>query len=170
MSQQIILTRSQTISISKPGTYEVVLSQPHIEVDIRGGWLLKDKQQAQVDLQIIHQAPHTTSHITLKAVTDDQAQINFTGTIVVEKKAQQTNAFLTANVLLLSPQAWATAKPNLEIEADDVKCSHAATVSEIPPQQLFYLCSRGIDKQTAQELIVEGFLAPTKVVQPDLTL
>jgi Fe-S cluster assembly protein SufD len=77
---------------------------------------------------------------------------------VIEKNAQQTKSFLRENVLLLSPNAKAEAIPNLEIEANDVKCSHAATISNISDEEVFYLMSRGISRKEAEELIVEGFL------------
>lgn len=89
-----------------------------------------------------------------------QASANINGKIIVTKGALQTSSFLTENVLLASKQAIATAVPDLEIEADEVKCSHAATVGKINDDQLFYLTSRGISKRKAKQLIIKGFLKP----------
>ena len=80
------------------------------------------------------------------------------GKIIVEKKAQQTEAFLKEVILLVSAGARATAVPDLEIEANDVHCSHAAAVSKINPEQLYYLTSRGLSKSQSEDMIVEGFL------------
>lgn len=155
---------NQTIWLSAPGNYEVHLTHTGAEVKIRGGWSLRGKETAQLHLKIIHEAPHTRSETLLRAVARDQAQITLNGTIVVHSSAPNTNAFLTENILLLSPTAVAHAVPNLEISTDAVKCSHAATISPIPEQQIFYLQSRGLNRLEAEELITTGFL---NEVQPE---
>jgi len=88
----------------------------------------------------------------------DQAQAKIIGTIKVLPGAEKTNSFLAERLLILSDKARAEAVPNLEIEADDVKCSHAATVGKIDEEQMFYLMSRGLPRAQAQDIIVEGFL------------
>jgi Fe-S cluster assembly protein SufD len=79
--------------------------------------------------------------------------------INVDKGAQRTDAFQDCRNLLVSDKAHADAIPGLEIEADDVRCTHAAAVAQVDPDQLFYLTSRGIDQATAKRTIIEGFLA-----------
>lgn len=148
----------QSIWLEKPGNYEVHLVTAGAEVIIRGGWNLSESETAVVNLRIIHKAAYTRSETLLRAVARDRAQITLNGTIVVEASAPNTNAFLTENILLLSPTAVAHAVPNLEINTDAVKCSHAATISPIPEQQLFYLQSRGLTKKAAENLVIEGFL------------
>jgi Fe-S cluster assembly protein SufD len=119
---------------------------------------LTGTQKLEVNLITIHAAPHTSANTIIRAVADDNAIAIINGTIIVQKNAQQTSSFLSENVLLLSERAQAHAIPNLEIEADDVKCSHAATVGTIDEEQLFYLESRGIDPKTAKSMIATGFL------------
>ncbi len=104
-----------------------------------------------------HQAPHTTSDLLYKNALIDKAKTIFSGLIVVEPEAQQTDAYQTNRNLLLSDEAEANSLPGLEIQAHDVKCSHGSTSGRIPPEQQFYLQSRGIDPAKAHELIVFGF-------------
>ena len=104
-----------------------------------------------------HQAPHTTSDLLYKNALLDSAKTIFSGLIVVEPDAQQTDAYQTNRNLLLSDQAEANSLPGLEIQANDVKCSHGSTSGRVPEEQKFYLQSRGIDPDKAHELIVFGF-------------
>ena len=93
-------------------------------------------------------------------MVDDHAHAVFAGKILVDKAAQKTNAYQTNNNLLLSDDAEIDTKPELEIYADDVKCSHGATVGDLDPRALFYLRSRGIDREpTAQQPATYAFAA-----------
>lgn len=148
----------QTITIDSPGVYEIHLVGESAEATVSGVFHSVETERKDVTVIIHHQAPHTRSNTTLKGVVDDQAFLNFTGRIIVAEHCPDTNAFLTERILLLSDTAKAQAVPELEILTDDVKCSHAASMSHIPKEQLFYLMSRGIPKKEAQNLIVEGFL------------
>lgn len=112
-----------------------------------------------VKVTVVHKAPNTRAETTLKGVGYGKAKIRFEGRIVVEKGCPGVNSFLTEKILLLSDGAKAEAIPDLEIESDDVKCSHAATVSHVPEEQVFYLMSRGVSRKKAEELIVSGFLS-----------
>lgn len=154
----------QSVWLTEPGEYEIRLIAPRSSVEIKGGWRVSGQEKAEVKLKIIHAAPHTYSNTLLRGVATDRAQITLSGTIIVQENASDTNAFLTENVLLLSPTAVAHAVPNLEISTDEVKCSHAATISPIPESQLFYLQSRGIPRNTAEDIISQGFLLPTQPV------
>lgn len=151
----------RVIFLERAGVYRIELIEDGAAVDIRGGWHLRDHETLNTHVTVVHAARHTRSNTLLRAVVDGQARAVVSGTIVVQKGAQHTNAFLTENVLLLSPTAQAQALPNLEIEANEVKCSHAATVSRIPEEHVFYLQSRGIERAHAEQLIVDGFLAAT---------
>lgn len=153
---------AETIVIAKSGDYTVTLEGEGAHVEILGAFHLKGSKKLDINVTTIHAAPHTSADTFIRCIADDNSQATINGTIIVQKDAQQTNSFLTENVLLLSPKASAHAIPNLEIEADDVKCSHAATVGTIDEEHLFYLMSRGIDKQTAKEMIVDGFLGEVK--------
>ncbi len=104
-----------------------------------------------------HDAPHTTSDLLFKGAVQDQSRSVYTGLIKIRKHARGTAAFQTNRNLTLSEGAWAESVPNLEIETNDVKCSHASTVGPIDAEQRFYLESRGIPTQIAERLIVLGF-------------
>lgn len=158
----ITLKKDQTkkITIEESGDYSVTLAGEGAHVDIVGGFWLKNTEQLEVNVTIIHAARHTSADTMIRAVVDDAATATINGTIIVEKDAQQTNSFLNENILLLTPEAHAHAIPNLEIEADDVKCSHAATVGTLDEEQIFYLQSRGIKAKEAKTMIAEGFLKP----------
>jgi Fe-S cluster assembly protein SufD len=104
-----------------------------------------------------HDAPHTTSDLLFKGAVQDSARSVYTGLIRVRPHARGTTAFQTNRNLTLSEGAWAESVPNLEIETNDVRCSHASTVGPIDAEQLFYLQSRGIPTPVAARLIVLGF-------------
>jgi Fe-S cluster assembly protein SufD len=104
-----------------------------------------------------HDAPHTTSDLLFKGAVQDSARSVYTGLIRIRPHARGTSAFQTNRNLTLSEGAWAESVPNLEIETNDVKCSHASTVGPIDPEQRFYLESRGIPTPIAERLVVLGF-------------
>jgi len=104
-----------------------------------------------------HVVPHATSDLLYKGALDDKAEAVFRGLIKVYPKAQRTDAYQTNRNLLLSKRARATSLPNLEIEADDVRCSHAATVGHLDDEELFYIMSRGVPRREAERLVVFGF-------------
>ena len=104
-----------------------------------------------------HDAPHTTSDLLFKGAVQDDSRSVYTGLIKIRKHARGTAAFQTNRNLTLGAGAWAESVPNLEIETNDVRCSHASTVGPIDPEHRFYLESRGIRTQIAERLIVLGF-------------
>lgn len=104
-----------------------------------------------------HDAPNATSDLLFKGAVQDKARSVYTGLIKVRRHARGTNAFQTNRTLTLSDGAWAESVPNLDIETNDVRCSHASTVGPIDEEQRFYLESRGIPSGVAERLIVLGF-------------
>jgi Fe-S cluster assembly protein SufD len=104
-----------------------------------------------------HRVPHASSDLLYKGALDDRSKAVFRGLIRVWPKAQRTDAYQTNRNLLLSKQAQATSLPNLEIQADDVRCSHAATVGHLDDEELFYIMSRGVPRKDAERLVVFGF-------------
>src|SRR5690606_11403953 len=104
-----------------------------------------------------HVVPHATSDLLYKGALFDRSKTVFRGIIRVHPKAQKTDAYQTNRNLLLSPDAEAITLPNLEIEADDVRCSHGATVGQLDEEELFYLMSRGLTRQQAERLVIFGF-------------
>jgi Fe-S cluster assembly protein SufD len=105
-----------------------------------------------------HIAPHSRSDLLFKNALMDKARTIFSGLIIVEEDAQQTDAYQTNNNLMLSEDAEANSLPGLEIKANDVKCSHGATTGRIDESELFYFLARGIPRRKAQELMIFGYL------------
>ncbi len=148
------------VILAKTGKTEIV-----VDLDKAGGQalvlgLVDSNQQDNLDLKVttIHSAPNTHAETMIYALVTDQAQARIKGLIKINKRAQRVTDFLTERVLLLSDQSRATAEPELEIEADEVRASHAATVSSLDKDELFYLMSRGVTAAQAEQLIVSGFI------------
>lgn len=114
-----------------------------------------------------HLAPKTTSDIQYRGALKDTSKSFFSGMVSIIKQAQQSDAYQSAKTLLLSEGARADAIPNLEILADDVKCSHGAAVGPVDPDQKYYLQTRGIDSETAEEIIIQGFVEPVIAAVPN---
>jgi len=121
-----------------------------------------------------HNAPNTTSNLLFKGVVDDASRAIYTGLIRVSEDAPGTVAFQTNRNIKLGEDSWAESVPNLEIETDDVRCSHASTVGPIDEDQRFYLETRGVPPEVADQLIVAGFFdeviadLPIKTIEPAL--
>jgi Fe-S cluster assembly protein SufD len=126
-------------------------------VEMNGLVLGKNAMHVDNHTEVNHAVPHCTSDEYYKTVLDDHSRSVFRGRIIVAQDAQQTNADQQNNNLLLSEQAEADTKPQLEIYADDVKCSHGATVGQLDKKSLFYLQSRGIDQDSARALLTFAF-------------
>jgi Fe-S cluster assembly protein SufD len=159
VTQEFIVPDTQKILIEKSGTYVVKLTKPQAHADIVGTFLTTEKQFIDIEIFIVHQAKQTTAQSTFKGVAKDDSRIRFQGRIIIEPGCPHTQSFLEQRILLLSANAKAEAVPELEILSDDVKCSHAASISRIPALHLFYLQSRGLSPATAEKLIIDGFLA-----------
>ena len=128
------------------------------DCQLRGGYMARGSQHVDNTTVIDHALPNCESREVYKGVLDDTARGVFQGKIIVRQDAQKTDGHQLNRTLLLSRKAEIDTKPELEIYADDVKCSHGATAGEPEDDQLFYLRSRGLDLHTARKLIVEGFM------------
>ncbi len=126
---------------------------------VTGAYVGNGRQHLDYDTTQEHAAEDTSSDLSFRGVLDGRSTAVWRGMIYVDEGAQRTDAFQDCRNLLLSRKAHADAIPGLEIRADDVACTHAAAVAQIDPEQLFYLCSRGLSTQVAGELIIGGFLA-----------
>ncbi len=121
--------------------------------------LLGGRQHADFTTVVRHDAPATLSRQTVKNVLTGRSRGVFQGKIEVARIAQKTDGYQMNQALLLSPDAEIDSKPQLEIYADDVKCSHGATVGELDAEQLFYLRSRGVPEPEARTMLVRAFLS-----------
>lgn len=129
------------------------------ECRLNGAYLGHDRQHHDCISDITHHVPSTRSHQVFKGVLDDRAHGVFQGRIVVRPGAQQTDGHQLNKTLLLSDRAEIDTKPELEIYADDVKCSHGATAGELDKDALFYLRSRGLQDKQARALLINAFIA-----------
>jgi Fe-S cluster assembly protein SufD len=128
---------------------------------IRGVNLLRGKERVDTTLLIEHAAGHCDSREQFRAVLDDESHNVFQGKIVVQPHAQKTNAKMMTRALLLSDEAEADNKPELEIFADDVICGHGATAGALDDGLKFYLMSRGIHEKEAEALLIQAFIGET---------
>lgn len=127
------------------------------ECTLNGLFLLEDKQLFDAHTLIDHATPLCNSHEYYKGILDDSSRGVFNGKVLVRQDAQKTNAFQKNNNILLSNNALVNTKPQLEIFADDVKCSHGATIGQIDEEAKFYLKSRGIGEEAANAILIHAF-------------
>ncbi|MUU79830.1 Fe-S cluster assembly protein SufD [Winogradskyella endarachnes] len=128
-----------------------------IDSTMKGITIIGDKQHVDHNTLVHHIEPNCESHQDYKGIFDDNATGVFNGKVVVEKLAQKTNAFQANNNVLLSDKATINTKPQLEIFADDVKCSHGCTIGQLDESAMFYLRSRGIPEKEAKALLMFAF-------------
>jgi Fe-S cluster assembly protein SufD len=137
----------------------VAFNAPRASCALDGLSLTDGRQHADHHTCVDHAQPNCVSREFYKGVLDGASRVVFNGRVVVRRGAQQTDAQQTNRNLLLSDQAEADSKPQLEIWADDVKCAHGAAVGQLDPDQIFYLQARGLDAQTARAMLVYAFAA-----------
>ena len=130
----------------------------------------KGDDRIDLDVSAIHSAPKTRGRVTVRGVLRDRATARVSGLIKIEKRAQGSDDFLEERTLLLGKEARIEALPYLEIEADEVRASHAATSSAVDEEQLFYLKSRGLDQAEAERLLITGFLRKAVAGEEDKKL
>jgi len=129
------------------------------EARVTGAYATHGSQHIDFDTTQEHAAPNTTSDLAFRGVLQDRSSAVWKGNIIVDPGAQKTDAFQDSRNLLISKRAHADSIPGLEIQANDVRCTHAAAVAQVDPEQLFYLRSHGIPEAEAKRLVIEGFLA-----------
>ena len=139
---------------------------PGAHSDMLGLYFGDEDQHFDHNTSQDHMAPDTGSDLLYKGALDERSRAAFRGIIRVHPVAQRTDAYQTNRNLLLSDEARADSLPNLEIQADDVKCSHGASVGQLDAETVFYLLSRGMSRQQAERLVVLGFLRDVMVRLP----
>jgi Fe-S cluster assembly protein SufD len=138
---------------------EVALTGPGAKAQVNGVMFTTGRQHLAYFTRQDHQAPHTTSDLLYKGGLKDHSRIVWKGMIRVEKEAQRTDAYQKNDSLVLSESARADSIPGLEIEANDVRCTHGATAGRVDDEMIFYAQARAIPRAVAVRLIVEGFFA-----------
>ena len=148
-----------------PGTSETVdlninLDGPGAEVDLAGLYLCRADEKLTLNVNVRHNCGGCISHQLFKGIVGGSARTGFDGLIYVAHGAQKTKAYQESHSILLSAEARCESRPQLEIYADDVECSHGATTGFLNEDELFYMRSRGIPEKEARRLQIISFLAP----------
>ena len=143
------------------------LNGPGCESILRGLYLMGGRQTASIFSHQDHRVPNAHSDLLFKGTMLDRAAASYLGQITVAPHAQGTDAYQSNRCLLLSPKARSMSSPQLEIEANDVRCSHGASVTNVSAEELFYLESRGIDPDSGRQLLIGGFVAEISDLVPE---
>jgi Fe-S cluster assembly protein SufD len=146
------------IFLRESGEYKIELLGEGAEAEILGVFIGKGEEYFEIKTSQLHQAPNTKSNLLIKGVLFNKASLSHQGRIHIAKKAHKASAYQKTETLLASEEASSQAKPELEILAPDVSCSHSSTVGRIEERQLFYLTSRGITKKEALKMALRGFV------------
>ena len=137
--------------------YDSVLPGNGSMMEFNGIYFMRNKQHLDVDTLMHHVGLATSGDLLLHGAVQDKSRSVFTGLIKIEKTGQQTNSYLKNENLILNKGARADSMPSLEIDANDVRASHGATIGQVDEEYVFYLMSRGISRNTALRMVVEGF-------------
>ena len=130
------------------------------EALMKGVYFSKENQMFDFTTNLLHEEQGTSGNILVKGALKDKSKSVFRGMIKIAKPAQQTNSYLSDHSLLLSKDARAYSIPSLEIDANDVKASHGATLGKPDEEEIFYIMARGLDKEKAEKIMIKGFFAP----------
>lgn len=156
LQMTIIVPQGENCKLS----LEVDLDGPGASLDLAGACKCSGDEQVEIRVLVKHNAPRCCSKQLFKNVVGGSASVSFDGLVYVAKDCIGTDAHQECHSLLMSEQATVEARPQLEIYADDVKCSHGATTGYLNPEELFYMRSRGIPEEEARSMQTEAFLAP----------
>lgn len=150
--------------ITRPGKYEyeVVMDEPDSEKGLLGVVKAETEGDYEINLLSRHLVGKTKCRVEVRGVVSNGARVRIKGRVVIAEGASKSDSFLAMKLLMLDNKSSAVAEPELEIENDEVKASHSASVGRIDEEQLFYLESRGIEEKEARDIIVEGFLKEIK--------
>ena len=130
------------------------------EANLYGVYVCGDSEKVRISVEMHHDVPHCNSRQLFKGIAGGTSKVDFYGKIIVAQDAQKTEAYQENHNLLLSDEAKVDTKPQLEIYADDVKCSHGATIGSLNEEEQFYMRSRGITLEDAKVLQMISFIAP----------
>ena len=139
---------------------DVKLAGEGAEANIYGAYVCGGDEKVNIAVDMHHDLPHCNSRQLFKGIAGGKSRVDFYGKIIVAKDAQRTEAYQENHNILLSDDAKVDTKPQLEIYADDVKCSHGATIGRLNEEEQFYMRSRGITLEDAKVLQMISFIAP----------
>ena len=146
---------------------DVRLAGEGAEANIYGAYVCGGNEKVRISVDMHHDLPHCNSRQLFKGIAGGSSRVDFYGKIIVAQDAQRTEAYQENHNILLSDDAKVDTKPQLEIYADDVKCSHGATIGRLNEEEQFYMRSRGISLEDAKVLQMISFIAPVLENIPD---
>lgn len=141
---------------------DVVLAGENARVEIIGLAMGKSDENKSLEIYITHAAPRTKSEVKVRSVLRDRSTFAFRGNVKIEKGAKGADAYLRSDALLFDEAKMGDDTPALEILEPDVKAGHAATIGKVDEQMLFYLMSRGLSRDQAERLLIQGFIQPIR--------
>lgn len=164
--------RNDMVLVVMPGvscdvSLDVTLSGEGAEANIYGAYVCGGEEKVKIAVDMHHDVPHCNSRQLFKGIAGGSSRVDFYGKIIVAHDAQRTEAYQENHNILLSDDARVDTKPQLEIYADDVKCSHGATIGRLDEEEQFYMRSRGITLEDAKVLQMISFLAPVLEAVPE---
>ena len=164
--------RVDVVVLVMPGVSEdlkidVELAGEGAEANIYGAYVCGADERVKISVDMHHKVPHCNSRQLFKGIAGGSSRVDFYGKIIVAQDAQRTEAYQENHNILLSDHAKVDTKPQLEIYADDVKCSHGATIGRLNEEEQFYMRSRGITLEDAKVLQMISFIAPVLECIPD---
>ena len=153
--------------VSSDVKVDVSLRGEGAEANIYGAYVCGGEEKVRIAVDMHHDVPHCNSRQLFKGIAGGKSRVDFYGKIIVAQDAQKTEAYQENHNILLSDEAKVDTKPQLEIYADDVKCSHGATIGRLNEEEQFYMRSRGISLEDAKVLQMISFIAPVLENIPD---
>jgi Fe-S cluster assembly protein SufD len=141
--------------------FSLVFDKEGVSSEVIALYKLNSGDVLNLKTETLHKAPNTSCMIHIRGVLMDDSKSDYIGKIFIEKTAQKTQAFLKDNILVMGRNVVNNSSPVLQIDANDVKASHAATTGRVDEEQIYYLMSRGLNRREAEKLIVEGFFEYT---------
>ena len=151
-----------TLELESDKRVDVVLAGENASVEVVGLVLGKGSDERTLDLNVVHAAPRTKSEVKVKSVLRGRSMFSFRGNVKIEKGAKGADAYLRSDALLFDEAKMGDDTPALEILEPDVKAGHAATIGKVDEAMIFYLMSRGLTRNQAERMIIEGFIGPVR--------
>ncbi len=156
-TQYILVCQKKDSQIER--SFTLILDKEGISAEIIGLYKVGAKEQLKIETSSVHKVPNTSCLTKIMTVLMDNSYFDYTGKIIIDKSAQQTNAYLQDDVLVIGENVKNNSSPILQIDANDVKASHGATTGRIRSDQVYYLMSRGFIREEAERFITEGFFS-----------
>lgn len=153
-----------SFELLKSEKLEVILAGENASVEVVGLVLCKGTDEKNLEAYITHAAPNTKSNVNVRSVLRDRSTFAFRGNVKIEKGAKGADAYLRSDALLFDDAKMGDDTPALEIDEQEVKAGHAATIGKVDEEMIFYLMSRGLTRDQSEKMVIDGFIDPIREV------